>query len=289
MRFGRNFKKPRARNLVVLDIGTQFLKALFLEVDKEKEKGILRNWIKEKIDDDLEKLYPVCKKAIDKLEKKTGIKAEQVFLGIGRDIVKGTSTTLCYRRERPNQKISLPELKNLVQKVQWKAFDKIRKTFSFETNFPESEVKLINAGIIDIKIDSNTIANPLGFQGKNICLTIFNTYTAVRWLDDLAKLASRLDLEWLGLNCPSYALFHCLKSENYLNGDILIIDVGAKITEITLIKNKGELVETRSFNLGGYLFTMTLIDFLESGFNEAETIKIKYSKGEVGFRAKRKI
>lgn len=285
MKFGKRLQKPRARNLIVLDIGTQFLKALFLEVDTEREKGILRNWVKEKIEDDLKKLYSVCQKSINKLEKKTGIKAEQIFLGISRGIVRGTSTTLCYKREKPNQKIDLPELKHLIQKVQWKGFDKIRKKFALETNFPETEVRLVSASIVNIKVDNITIANPLGFQGKNICLTIFNAYTALRWLDVLAKLSSKLGLEWIGLNCPSYALFHCLEADE----DVLIIDFGGKITEITLIKNKGELIETRDFDLGGYLFTRTLADFLEIGPDEAETVKLKYSRGEVSFKAERKI
>lgn len=285
----KDLKKSRSKNLIVLDIGSQFLKALFLEIDREEEKGILRSWVKEKVINDLEKLYPLSRKAVNRVEKKAGIKAGQIFLGIGEEIIRGTSTTFCYKRENPEQKIDLAELKYLVQKIQRKAFEKIRKRFNSETGLPETEARLVTAHIINIKIDGNSFANPLGFQGENLCLSIFNSYTSVRWLEALVKLSSRLGLELLGINSPSYALFHCLNLQDLPDEDALIIDIGGKITEIALIKNGGEVVETRSFNLGGEVFTRTISDFLELGLDEAETLKIKYSKGEISPRAKKKL
>lgn len=285
----KKFKKIGAKNLIVLDIGTEFLKALFLEVNEEEERGILRTWVKEKVGDDLEKLYPVCQKAVNKLEKKVGIKGKQLFLGIGGEAVKGTSTVFSYKREDPGQKINLPELRYLVQKVQWKAFNNIRKAFALETGLPETNVRLINAHIINIKIDGSHIANPLGFQGKNVYLSIFNSYGSVNCLEDLLSLSSQLGLELVGISPPSYALFHCLDLENLSKEDALIIDVGGKITEVTLIKNKGEFIETRSFNLGGQVFTRAIADFLDLGMDEAEAVKIKYSKREVSSEVARKL
>ena len=276
------------RNIVVLDIGSQFVKALFLEVDNEKRKGILRNWIKEPTVD-FETIGLLCQKIINKLENKTGIKAEQIFLGIGSEVVKGMSTNFCYKRENPNQKIDLPEIKYLTQKVQWKALDKIRKTFSLETGLKEIEAKLINAHIINIKINGNSIPNPLGFQGENLCLTIFNLYTSTERLDNLLNIAHQTKLELVGINSPSCALFYSLDCEEILKGSVLFVDIGGKLTEVTLIKNGGEAIEARSFNLGGQIFTKTLSNFLEVEPKEAETIKFKYSKGEVSSDAKRKL
>lgn len=289
MRRKKDFEKRKGKNLVVLDIGTGFLKALFLEVDMVEEKGILRNWVREEIVNDWNKLYLICEKAITELEKKTGLKAEQVFLGINAEILKGISTSFCYKRENYKEKIDLPELKYLVQKNQTKALDKIRKQFASETELSEAEARLVNAHIVNIKIDNNSLPNPIGFEGEKICLSIFNTYTGANLLDKLMRLASHLELELLGISSLSYALFHCLDLDNLSDGNILIIDVGTKITELTLIKNKGEAVETRSFSLGGEIFTKILAEFLELENQEAERVKIKYSKGEVSSSAKKKI
>jgi len=285
--FKKDFKNKK--NLVVLDIGSQFIKALLLEIDREEERGILLAWVKESFADDFEKLCANCQKAIKKLERKTGRKGEELFIGIGGDILRGTSNNFCYKREETRQKIDLTELKYFVQKTQWKAFEKIRKEFSLETGLSETEARLVNAHIINIKVDNSHIVNPLGFQGQNVCLSIFNNYTSLKLLEDLIRLASWLGLGLVGIGSSSYALFHCLELDRSSKEDILIIDVGGKITEVTLIKKGGEVVETRNFRLGGYLFTKTIADFLDLGTEEAEMVKIKYTKEEVSSEAKKKI
>jgi len=285
--FKKDFKNKK--NLVVLDIGSQFIKALLLEVDRNEGRGILLGWAKDNFVDDFENLCANCQKLIKKLERKTGRKSEELFIGVGGDILRGASINFCHKREEPRQKIDLTELKYLVQKTQWKAFEKIRKDFSLETGLPEAWVRLVSAHIINIKMDNAHIANPLGFQGQNVCLSIFNNYTSLKFLEDLLKLGSWLGLSLVGIGSASYALFHCLELGVSPKEDILIIDIGGKITEITLIKKEGELLETRNFHLGGYSFTRTIADFLDSGTEEGEMIKIKYAKDELSSEARKKL
>jgi len=274
MRVFRKIQDDRVKNLVVLDIGSQFLKALFLEVDKKEGRGVLRSWVKQEIKDNID---GVCQKAIKKLEKNVGLKAEELFLGIHG--IKGSSTTFCCKREKPNQKIDLSELKHLVQKAQWKAFDDIKREED------TSDIKLINAHIVNIKVDDISLMNPLGFCGQNICLSIFNNYSSAEELIKLSDLADSFGLNLIGIGSPFYALFHCLDLKDF-NENILIIDVGARITEVNLIVKGGEKMETKSFHLGGNSFDRTLSDFL--GLDDVESIKIRYSKG-VSLKAKRRL
>ena len=286
----RFFKKDFGnKNLIVLDIGSQFVKALLLEVDKNEKRGTLLAWARENFVDDFDKLCLNCQRAIRKAENKAGIKAKEIFLGIEGDTLKGSSTTFCCKRENPKEKIDLTELKYIIQKVQWKAFEKIRKEFSSETGTPETEIRLVSAHIVDIKVDNSHLANPLGFQGENICISIFNNYTSIKLLEDLIKLVAYLGLDLIGINSPSYALFRCLDLDHSAKEDTLIIDVGGKNTEITLIKGGGELIEARNFHLGGHLFTRTIAEFLDMGTEEAEAVKIKYSKEGVSAEAKKRI
>ncbi len=283
--FKKDFKN---KNLIVLDIGSQFLKALLLEINGKSEEKNLLGWSKESFSGEVDKLLISAKKAIVKVERKTGVSAEQIFLGLGTEFLKGKSTTLCYQRENPTQEIDLTELRNLIQKTQWRAYDQLRKDFSLETSFPESEIRLINAYIVDIKVDNAHIPNPLGFEGKTICLTIFNNYTSRENLESLLKLSAELELELRGIDSQSYALFYSLGLGNYKE-DTLVVDVGGKVTDIVLVKNRGEVIDMKSFNLGGYLFTKALAEFLGLDLDEAETIKVRYSKGEVSDAAKKKL
>jgi len=283
------------KNLVVLDIGSQFLKALLLETNKEK-KGIIHCWSKEVIlknnnggtSIDIENILKPCQKVLQKLKNKIPLKTNQLFLGVGSEIIGGVSTSFCYKRENPEQKIDITELKHLVQRVQWKGFEKIRKQFVLDTNLLEKDLKLIDAHIVDIKVDGQSISNPLGFQGRELCLTIFNSYAEKALIKDLINLFSKLGLEIVGVAPHPYSLFYSFGS-NLSKKDVLIIDVGGKVTEITLIKNQGEIIEARSFHLGGQSFTKTLAEFLELDLNDAETIKMQYSRGGVSPMARRRL
>lgn len=274
------------KSVIVLDIGTQFVKGLILETAKNNGKGIIKAWTKEP---DSENTILACQKAIKNLKKKSGIKSEEVFLGIGSNFLKGKTTVLCCKRETPNQKIDLAELKYLIQKIEWRALDAVRKEFAKETEFKDIDARLLNAFIIDTRIDGRSVPDPIGSQGQNICLSVYNVYTSLEWLAEIEKLVEGMHLNLVGLVPISYALFRCLKLEKSSKGNALIIDVGSKITEMTLIKNGGETIETKSFHLGGQAFSRVLAEFLGLKLEQAELAKFKYSKGEVSLEAKRKL
>lgn len=85
----RFFKKDfKDKNLIVLDIGSQFVKALLLKVDRNEKRGVLLAWARENFVDDFDKLCLNCQKAIKRAEKKAGIKAKEIF-GDRRGCLKG--------------------------------------------------------------------------------------------------------------------------------------------------------------------------------------------------------
>ena len=274
------------KNLIVLDIGTQFIKAAILGIDKKEKRGIIKAWTKDFF---LHNKAAVCRKIIKVLEKKSKIKTEEVFLGLESNILKGKTITNCFRRENPNRKIDLAELKYLIQKIEWRALDNIRKELVSETEFLDTDARLIDAFINNINVDGHSISDPIGFQGQNICLSIFNIYTSIKWLDEIKLFVSGLGLKLIGLVPIPYALFHLLDLEKSPKGSALIIDVGAKITEVTFIKNGGEAVETKNFHLGGQAFSRVLAEFLGLDLIGAEIVKAKYSKGEISSGVKKKI
>jgi cell division protein FtsA len=70
--------------------------------------------------------------AIRQAEKMAGVSASQLIMGIAGELVKGATTTISYTRREPDTKIDLAELKNIVHKVQWKAFDEVRYEMALE-------------------------------------------------------------------------------------------------------------------------------------------------------------
>ncbi|HLM84186.1 MAG TPA: cell division FtsA domain-containing protein [Candidatus Bathyarchaeia archaeon] len=273
-----------------LDIGTEVVKALVFKIDEEAGKGVVAGVgrVRQKLGDmqsgavsDIASVVVSCEKAIAAAEEMAGVRrVEQAIMGIAGELVKGSTTTVHYERLKPETRIDLPELKNIVQKVQWKAFDRIRQQLAWETGHSEIDVKLINAAIVDVRIDGYRVTNPLGFQGRDVSIGIFNAYAPMVHLGALQTIAEELDLELLSIAAEPYAVARSMGMENTMDFSTIFIDIGGGTTDIAVVRNSG-LEGTRMFALGGRAFTKRLAQELNINFEEAEALKIRYGRGEL--------
>ncbi len=283
---------------LALDIGTEVVKALIFRIDEETEKGIIIGVgrSRQKIGhmqsgavSDISGVVNCCEEAVARAEEMAGVKrVEQTIMGIAGELVKGSTTTVHYERLKPEIRIDLPELKNIVQKVQWKAFDRIRQQLAWETGHSELDVKLINAAIVDVRIDGYKVTNPLGFQGRDVSIGVFNAYAPMVHLGALQKIAQELDLDLLSIAAEPYAVARSMGLENTVDFSAIFIDVGGGTTDIAVVRNGG-LEGTKMFALGGRAFTKRLAQELNISFEEAEHIKIRYSRGEMGQQVAKRV
>ena len=202
-------------------------------------------------------------------------------MGIAGELVKGTTTTVHYERSQPEVRIDFPELKNIIQKVQWKAFDRIKKQLAWETGQNEIDVKLINANIVSVKIDGYRITNPVGFQGRDVSISVFNAYAPMVHLGALQKIADELECDILAIAAEPYAIAQSISTYNNPEFGAIIVDIGGGTTDVALVK-AGGLEGTVMFGLGGRAFTKRLAKSLGLKFNEAEALKLNYSLGQTG-------
>ena len=277
--------KSKGSHALALDVGTEVIKALIFNINPQEQKaeiiGVGRQ--RQKLGDmdagavtDIAGVVSSSEKAIKEAEKQAKIRPDQIILGIAGELVKGTTTTVHYERTKPQIKIDLPELKSIIQKVQWKAFDKVRKQLSYETGQKEIDIKLINAAIVDVKIDGYKATNPLGFQGKDVSIAIFNAYAPLVHLGALQTIASELDMDLLSIAAEPYAVARCMGIEDSIEFSAIFIDIGGGTTDIGVVRNGG-IEGCKMFALGGRAFTKRLSNELGVNFAEAEELKIKYS------------
>lgn len=283
-------KKPGANFALSLDIGTEVVKALIFEIDSAEEKGVVMGVGRERQKPghmtsgavaDIAGVVSTCQKAIENAAQEVGFIPEQCIVGIAGELVKGTTVNVRYERIRPQLKIDMPELKNIVQKVQWKAFDRVRQQLAWETGHSEIDIKLINAAIVDVRIDGYRVTNPLGFQGKEVSVSVFNSYAPMIHLGALQSITNELGLDLLSIAAEPYAVARSLGTDNAVEFSAVFIDVGGGTTDIAVVRNGG-IEGTKMFALGGRAFTKRLATELSIGFEEAEQLKIKYSQGGLG-------
>lgn len=285
------FKNISSGYLLSLDIGTEVVKALVFKINEESGSGEVigvgraRQGLKDMHSgavSDISGVINNCRRAIEIAREMAGArKVEKAIIGIAGELVKGTTTTVHYERIKPEMRIDLPELKNIIQKVQWKAFDRIRQQLAWETGHSEIEVKLINAVIVDARIDGYKVTNPIGFQGRDVSIAVFNAYAPMVHLGALQTISDELGLDLLSIAAEPYAVAKSMGVEDIADFSAIFIDIGGGTTDIAVVRNGG-LEGTKMFALGGRAFTKRLAQELGIGFEEAELLKIRYSEGKLG-------
>lgn len=286
-----NYFKKRGKNkncFLVLDIGTEFVKALVLKKEEKTNKGIVigTSQVRQNYKNmnygavsDIKGVIQTCQEAIAEASVMSGMKGvKKVIVGIAGEFVKGMTTVVHYERADAAQRIDIPELKNIIQKVQWKAFNQMRKRLAWENGCKEIDIKLIDACIVSVKIDGYCVSNPIGFQGKNVSIGIFNAYCPAIHQDALNTITEALNLDLASIAVEPYAVISALGlGENQEFGSIFI-DIGGGTTDVALMR-KGVLEGTLMFSIGGRSFTHRLANDLRLSFEKAEELKIKYSLG----------
>lgn len=274
-------------HFLALDIGTEFVKALIVETDGQKGKIIGVGKFRQKLGDmqsgtitDISGVIHNCKRAIKDAERMADVSPDQVILGIAGELVKGITTSISYIRKTPEDKINIDELKNIVHKVQWKAFDKAREDLAYETGHNEIDVKLVNAAIVDVRIDGYKVSNPIGFQGKEVLINVFNAFAPLVHYGALQTIAAELDMDLIAITAEPYAVARCIGSEDGGQLNAIFIDIGGGTTDIAVVRD-GVLEGTKMFGIGGRSFTKRLSQELNISFDEAEDIKIAYSENQL--------
>ena len=285
-------RKPQEKTIIALDIGTETIKAILFIVEERHnmsgeiigKRGIIKGVgkVHQRLGDmqnntiaDIASVVRNSKEAIRMASHEAGIQPQQLVMGIAGEFVKGATSSMTYKREEPNSKINVSELRNIVHKLQWRAFADVRRELSEETGYPEIDVKLINSTIVDVRIDGYKVTNPLGFQGKEVKMSIFNSFAPLVHYEAIQNIADDLGLELLSIISEPFALSCCLDFEEG-DSSAIFIDIGGGVTDIAVVEN-GSVAGTKMFGIGGRTFTKRLSMELNISLVEAEQLKHAYT------------
>lgn len=291
MSFLAGLLRGKNEPLLVLDIGTEVAKALVFFVHEKEKKGIIvgtgkvwqrRGNMQSGAVSDISGVIATCREAIEMAVQQANVKkVKRAIIGVAGELVKGTTTTVHYERKRPEVRIELSELKDIIRKVQEKAYERIRKQLAWETGQDDIEIELVNAAIIDVRIDGYQVTNPLGFQGRDVSVSVFNAYAPMVHLGAIQTIAEELRVELLSIAAEPYAVARSVDYEDLLDFSAIFVDIGGGTTDIAVVRNGG-LEGTKMFALGGRAFTKRLSQELGIGLDEAEKLKINYAEGRLG-------
>ncbi|HSH31330.1 MAG TPA: cell division FtsA domain-containing protein [Candidatus Saccharimonadales bacterium] len=291
--------KDQTQYLVALDIGTEFVKALIGRVvggfSAESKSarveviGVGRQ--RQRLTDmqsgavtDIAGVVENCDAALKAAEKMSGVVAKDVVIGIAGELVKGTSTTVKYKRSSPSSPIDMAELRKILDRVQYRAFERARQQLSWETGYSEIEVKLVNTAIVDVQIDGYRVTNPIGFQGRDVSIQLFCAFAPMVHLGALQTVAANLDLNLINVAAEPFAVAKSVGQQDSGEFSAIFIDIGGGTTDIALVNNGG-VEGTKMFAIGGRSFTKRIAQVANVSFEKAEEMKLAYGAAKLKPRA----
>ncbi len=277
-----------SRYALSLDIGTEFVKALVFKVEDDG-KGYVLGYgrQRQKLSDmqggtvtDIHGVIRNCESAIERAGEMAGVIPQQAIIGIAGELVKGTTTDIRYIRPNPKAKIDMVELKDIVSRVQRRAFDRARTLLAWESGHSELDVKLVNAAIVDVRIDGHKVTNPLGFQGREVQVGVYNCFAPIVHLGALQTIADELELDLLSVAAEPYAVARCIGPEESSEFSAIFVDIGGGTSDIAVVRSGG-LEGTKMFAIGGRAFTKRIAQVMNITFSEAEDLKLRYAQGNL--------
>jgi cell division protein FtsA len=240
--------------LVALDIGTEFVKALIGRVHDNQVEIIGVGRQRQRLTDmqsgavtDIAGVVDNCDAALKAAEEMAGVVAKDTVMGIAGELVKGTATTIKYKRTDSQTRIEMPELRKILERVQGRAFERARETLAWETGQQEIDVKMVNTAIVDVQIDGYRVTNPIGFQGRDVSIQLFNAFAPMVHIGALQQVGNNLDLNVINIAAEPY----------------------------------GGVEGTKMFGIGGRSFTKRIAQVAGVSFDEAEEMKLDYSAGKL--------
>lgn len=267
--------------LVGLDIGTSFVKALIARVSGEDIEILGVGRKAQDLSDmhsgaiaDIAGVVRNCEDALAAAENQAGLQGKRAVIGIAGELVKGLTSTIRYKRPQPDRALDTNEMEYIIEKVQERAQVKAQKQIGLETGNQEVEVKLVNSAIVSIHIDGYKVANPIGFQGKDIAIQIYTAFAPMVHIGAIERVANDLDLDLIAVAAEPFAVARSvLGTDASSTFTAILADIGGGTTDIAVVSDGG-VEGTKMFGIGGRSCTRTIANDLNIGFNEAEKLKV---------------
>jgi cell division ATPase FtsA len=310
-------KKPEVD--LVLDIGTEAVKALLLE-KKEKEISVLGK-AREYYDQysaffspyfEREIIKRTISKVIKDLERETKLKTSSLILTLPPDIF--VSRIISQSLKRKGGLIGKKEKEEILEKVTREGKKKMSQIYGREKGLlpwdlqflelnPENEPgnsklakkqEMVCQGvrILETKIDGYLVPDILNYGGRNLEFRILAHFLPRDYL--ISNFFPVSILEEMGFE--TLKIFHQVGGLISLNlegtcpelGEGIFLDIGGELSQIFLAKN-GNLEKISEFKTGGKEFSQILSERLGLQEPDARILKHRYSKRDLTEESRQRI
>jgi len=293
--FFKNFfiyktKKKKKQNFLVIDIGSKEIKGLILEKENKK------NRIKKFSSETFKKFSTfqtnnfeneVFKKAFSKVLIELGLENDSLptttLIGLNPEILKAKITNFSIKRDDYEKMIRKDNetLESILDRAQRET---IKNFIKDNDQLLINDFQIIRKNIIERKVSGYKVSSVKSCNGKIFSFKVLVIFTLKRYLKIIDFVKTFFNSKNILLVHKTQGIFSWLKNRKKFSG--VFIDIGSNFTQIFLL-NDGLIKHTLEIKIGGDIFTKTLSEKLGLTYEEAENLKIKFSKGNISSNSKR--
>lgn len=283
--------------MIGLDIGTEFVKAVIAKVEPGNDLKIIGvGRQKQSLSDmnagaisDIASVVANCDAALSEAEQMAGASGRSAVIGIAGELVKGNTTIVRFARKDPNKEITIEEVDKIFTLVQQRAETVAKQQLEIETGGKDIGLKLVNSALISIEIDGYQVTNPIGFQGKNVLISLYTAFAPLVHIGAIERVADQLDLDLLTVAAEPFAVARSVIGDDP-NASItaILVDVGGGTTDIAVV-NEGGVEGTIMFGIGGRAYTKSVSSDLGVEFDRAEELKLNLQEGKIPESRKKEV
>ncbi|HKM18193.1 MAG: cell division protein FtsA [Firmicutes bacterium] len=270
---------------IALDVGTEYVKAVYIEQAggvaaiigvgrahqdyADMDSGAVAN---------ISGVTRCCRQAINQGAVIAGVKPKEAAIGVAGQHVTGVARTVTRERKHPERGLTRRELSQLVAGVKREALREAAAEVGEKLGYARLDLELVNSSIVDLRIDGYQVNNPIDFKGRNVEMTVFMIFAPLVHVGAIRTIAQRLDLDLVGLVAEPFAVAASTFTDEAYELGSLVIDIGGGSTDLALI-HRGGIVKTKMFAIGGRAFTKGIANLCRTTLREAEQIKLDYAAG----------
>ncbi len=297
LKFGKKKEAP----FLILDIGTEAVKALIVKKNNGKvfilssslqyfrEEGVFDKGFSEE-DFEMEMIKRAVaaakKEVVSLVPPKENIKKIiPVVLTLSPEVLKVKVVEGFSAREKREKKISKKEEEVIHKYILKEAKDDILKHSSEESGILGKDIDFLSLEIIDKEIEGYKVSSIQNYQGKNLSFKTLAVFILSSYLERISKILEDLGMSILRTVHLAQAV-RIVFSERVKDG--VFFDIGGKTVQVFFIKS-GVLESVELFNKGGDDFTERIFDVLTIDKEEARRLKEQYSNGSLTFETSNRI
>jgi len=277
-------KERKKQNFLVIDIGSRGVRGLILE----KENG--KNKVKKFSSETFKKFSTfqtnsfeddVFKKAFSKILIELGLENDSLpmttLIGLNPRILKAKITNFSVRKDDYKKMIEKDKktLESILDKAQQET---IKNFIKHDNELLINDFQIIRKNIIERKISGYKVDSVKSHNGKSFSFKVLVIFTLKKYLKIIDFVKTFFNSKNILLVHKIQGIFSWLKNRKKFSG--VFIDIGSNFTQIFLLNN-GLIEHTLEIKIGADIFTKTLSEKLGLTYEEAENLKIKFSKGDI--------